>query len=344
MNIRNNIILFSYNGVVESRRTVLLINSITSQIGISEREIKGILISLKNATYALDYKNISIMLKQINELSQKNSIPIGFIDYDISLYQVLKALTKNMKVKLFKNSSSARLFLDPKAFKHDIRILVFDEEEDNSEKLSKELIRYGYTVVIAKNASDYNELMHNHHYDVVVTHSRLNMNLDATDSSKTLGLSKILIANLPVFMDTAVETLISYTGLEAQKSSHAVKRFDIDTTTNIICAVMRFKGELEGSFVLIFPKDTAIIAMESILGEKVNENDLETIMDGVGELCNTITGSTKTILLNKKIKILFDLPKKYTSLKTTLNDIGNNNGIWIDMQLSGKPFYMFLTK
>lgn len=71
MNIRNNIILFSYNGVVESRRTVLLINSITSQIGISEREIKGILISLKNATYALDYKNISIMLKQINELSQK---------------------------------------------------------------------------------------------------------------------------------------------------------------------------------------------------------------------------------------------------------------------------------
>lgn len=53
MNIRNNIILFSYNGVVESRRTVLLINSITSQIGISEREIKGILISLKNATYEI---------------------------------------------------------------------------------------------------------------------------------------------------------------------------------------------------------------------------------------------------------------------------------------------------
>jgi len=344
MNIGSSIVQLSYNGVVESRRTVLLINSITSQIGIPESEIKGILISLKNATYALDYKNITIMLKQINEVSQKNSIPIGFIDYNISLYQVLKALTKNMKVKLFKNSSSASLFLDPKAFKRDIQILVFDEEEDNSEQLSKELIHYGYTVVVANNVSDYNELIHNNHYDVVVTQSRLNMNLDETSLSTKLNLSKKLIANLPVFMDTAVETLISYTGMEAQKSSHAVKRFDIDTTTSIICAVMRFKGDLEGSFVLIFPKDTAIIAMESILGEKVNENDLETIMDGVGELCNTITGSTKTILLDKHIKILFDLPKKYTSMRTTLHDIGNNNGIWIDMQLSGKPFYMFLTK
>ncbi|MBU0721136.1 chemotaxis protein CheX [bacterium] len=345
-NVKNEVIIFSYNGAIQENRTALLANSIISQIDIStDKKFKGILISLKGTTYNEDHKNVAMLVKQLNALIQKINIPIALIDYSVALYQLLKALTKSTKVKLFKNSSAARLFLDAKAFKKGMHILVYDEDEENSKKLSKELVHYGYTVIVAKNAEDYTELIHNKHYDVIVTQSRLNMDLDSSAPHKdALSLSKNLIANLPVFMDTAVETLVSFTGLEAQKSAHSIKRFDIKMTAPVICAVMHFKGDLKGTFVLVFPKDIAITAMESLLGERVNENDMESIMDGVGEFCNTITGSTKTALSGKNVTVIFDLPRKFTSIESTLNDIGNNNGIWIDMQLAGKPFYMFITK
>jgi len=107
---------------------------------------------------------------------------------------------------------------------------------------------------------------------------------------------------------------------------------------------MRFSGDLKGSFVLVFPKGIAITAIESILGETVEGDDMETIMDGVSEFCNIITGNIKTVLSDKDIKVVFNLPKTFTSLQSTLENIGEESGIWIDMQLNGNPFYMFITK
>jgi CheY-specific phosphatase CheX len=107
---------------------------------------------------------------------------------------------------------------------------------------------------------------------------------------------------------------------------------------------MHFKGDLEGYFTLVFPKDIAIIALELLLGEIVEDSDTDTLKDGIGEFCNIITGSTKTAFDKKGITILFDLPKTYDSLSATQGYIGKNNGVWIDMQLAGKAFYMFITK
>lgn len=334
----------SYSGVIQDSRTVLLASSITSEIASAKRKVKVIFISLNSATYT-DNKSVAMMVKQINLLSQKIGVPIALIDYSDPLYQLLKVLTKSTKIKLFKNIRTARLFLDAKSFKKGLSILVYDEDELNSKSLSKELLHFEYTVVVAKNADDYRELMHKKHFDIIITQSTLNADIENAKSSATaLPLSKKLIANLPLFMDTAVETLVSFTGMEAKKSAHSIQRFDINMNTSAICAVMRFRGDLEGSFVLVFPKDIAIITMESLLGEKVDENDTKSLMDGVGEFCNIITGSTKMVLSNKGIKVLFDLPKKYTSLQATLDNIGDFNGIWVDMQLASKPFYMFITK
>jgi CheY-specific phosphatase CheX len=84
--------------------------------------------------------------------------------------------------------------------------------------------------------------------------------------------------------------------------------------------------------------------MESLLGEVVDENDDESLRDGIAELCNIITGSVKTVFSNKNIKVTFELPKTYLSLELASNDIGTNIGVWIDMELEKKPFYMFITK
>ena len=262
------------------------------------------------------------------------------------MYQILYKVAKKSKIKLFININAANLFLDPKTFKQGMRVLVYDKDENNSKQLSKELAKYDYDVIRAKDLKEFQTRMkEDNDHDIVITHSSLNMDYSGKKvTSNTLALSKKLIINLPVFMDTAVETLVSFTGLKAEKSSHGIKSFDTALDRDTICAVMSFEGDMEGFFTLVFPRDIAVLAMESLLGEKVEIDDEETLMDGVGEFCNIITGGIKTVLTNKDIKITFNLPKTYASLKETDGFIGHNNGIWVDMQLAGKPFYMFITK
>jgi CheY-specific phosphatase CheX len=81
-----------------------------------------------------------------------------------------------------------------------------------------------------------------------------------------------------------------------------------------------------------------------LLGEAVDENDNETIQDGVAELCNIITGGSKTLFSKKGVKILFELPQTFLSCKDLSAEVGVNNGVWIHMELDSKPFYMFITK
>ena len=162
--------------------------------------------------------------------------------------------------------------------------------------------------------------------------------------TKTLHLSKKLIINLPVFMDTAVTTLKSFTDLETKKISHEIKKFDVTLEGKYIIAMMPFKGDFNGSFTLIFPNDIAMLTMESLLGEKINPNDFNMLKDGIGEFCNIIMGSIKTALSKDNIKITFELPKTYISLRSVQDTIGEDNGIWVNMLLSKMPFYMFIGK
>ncbi|WP_372998501.1 chemotaxis protein CheX [Sulfurimonas sp.] len=342
----SDLIMVSYNGVIQDRSNRLLESSIISKKDmIKDKKIKGILVSLKGVVYEGDSVILKMLVKRLNILSQNMGISISLIDYSMELYRLFKKEIKNTKIRLFKNINVANLFLDPKAFKEGMCVLVYDDDEQNSKNLSSELSKYGYTVIRAKDSKEFQERMHEEAHDIIITQSALNEKLNSSKSSKNaLRLSKMLISNLPVFMDTAVETLVSFTGLKAEKSAHSIKGFDTSLDVDNICAVMHFKGDLEGFFTLVFPEDIAIIALESLLGETVLLSDVETLKDGVGEFCNIITGSTKTSFANKGIKIIFDLPKTYNSLKATQSYIGENNGVWIDMQLAGKPFYMFITK
>lgn len=342
----SNLMVVNFIGVLNERNMKLLDSSISSkEKRIKDKLIKGVLVSLKGIIYEDNLKNLTIMVKELDKLSENLAVSISLIDYSSELFKTLRKITKNTKIKLFKNKTVASLFLDEKAFKESMCVLVYDEDEENSKKLSAELSKYGYTVIRAKDANEFRERMHEKAHDIIITHSALNEKLSNTVVSKNaLGLSKELIVNLPVFMDTAVETLVSFTGLEAEKSSHSIKGFDTSLDVENICAVMRFKGDLEGFFTLVFPKDIAVIALESLLGEVILFSDEETLRDGVGEFCNIITGSTKTAFDKKDIKVVFDLPKTYNTLKATQDYIGNNNGVWIDMQLAGKAFYMFITK
>lgn len=340
-----NQIILNFTGEIDNNNIKALESAILSKKeDIKIQEKKMILVSLKDLAYKNNLNNLKLMINKIDQFTKSMDVLLGFIDYSTELYSVLKEMSKNTKVKLFKTEEIARIFLEPKSFKKDTSVLVFDEDEKNSKQLYFVLSKNGYNLVRAKTMEEFLEAIKNENYDVIVTKTLLNEISEEQATKTKLSLSKNVIMNLPIFMNKAAETLCSFTGLEAKKVSHSIKNFDITLKKNTISAVMPFKGDLEGYFTLVFPSDIAITALEALLGETVKEEDTETLRDGVGEFCNIITGSAKTEFDTKGIKVLFDLPKTYTSLVDTQNHIGKNNGVWMDMELSGKPFYMFITK
>lgn len=344
--IQNAILILNYDNAIEEAKNTIFANTIANfKTLIEEKQLKGVFISLRNMTYPKETLHLEHLIKLLSKVSQKITVPIAFGDYSKALFHLLQPLSAQTSLKLFQNINTAILFLNPKSFKKDLSILLFEEETTNADKLSIELGKLGYTIIHAKDMEDFKHKASLKNYDMTITQNAFNLSQsEHASTQKSLGLSRELIINLPTFIDTAVNTLVTTTGLEAQKIKHAIMPFNEKISEPSIIAVMKFKGAISGSFFLIFPRDVAIIAIESMLGESINPEDIAVITDGVGEFCNIITGATKATLSNKEVKVLFELPKTYTSLKSATSSVASGNGIWIDMQLNSKPFYMFVAQ
>ena len=344
--IQNSILILSYDNALEESKNTLFANTIASfKALIEEKQIKGIFISLRNMTYTKETLLLEHLVKQLAKAAQKIPVPISLGDYPKALFSLLKPLSAQTSLKLFQNINTAILFFNPKSFKKNLSVLLFEEEPTNADKLSTELGKLGYTIIYAKDMEDFKYKASLKNYDITITQNALNLSQsEHASTKKSLGLSRELIINLPIFIDTAVNTLVTTTGLEAQKIKHAIMPFNEKISEPSIIAVMKFKGAINGSFFLIFPRNVAIIAIESMLGESISPEDIAVITDGVGEFCNIITGAVKATLSNKEVKVLFELPKTYTSLKNAMAHVSSGNGIWIDMQLNAKPFYMFVAQ
>jgi len=346
--IQHSILIFYYNETVFEGRNTILYNTIVGQSSFfKEQGIKGIYISFKNSPYSpMEKENVHLvhLIKQLEKLSQTMKLPVALGDYKKEMFTYLKSISADTSIRLFQNFNIAILFFNPSACKKELSVLLYDEDQNNMDKISSELVKLGYSITFAHDAEDFKRKAIARKYDMIITYTAINQTKSTSSEPKSLGLSKELVMNLPAFIDTAVNSLVTITGLEAQKIKHEIRPFNEKISPQVIIAAMKFKGEISGTFFLVFPRDIALIALEAMLGESVAKDDTAAIVDGVAELCNIITGATKSIFSNKKIKVLFELPKTYLSLQVALSNTFGSNGIWIDMQLNDKPFYMFITK
>lgn len=342
--VRDKIMIISFTNSMRGNNIKLFSNTMQSyKSDIAEKSIKGVFIDISSVVGEANIKDdLALLVKHIVSLNKKLDVRIAIGEYSVKIYKILRALTKNTSILLFKNLNVAKLFFTPKSFKKELRILIFDEEEDNMDKLGKELARFGYTAVRAKDPADFQDQARQHKNDILITCSSLNQSCNA-NASKKLCITRKLVENLPVFMDSAVETMVMLTGLHAKKNFHSIKQFKPYSTRDIVVAMMSFKGDLNGKFILIFPRKLALIAIGAMLGEKIDGESVGEILDGVGEFCNIITGSAKSTLQRKNVKVVFDLPKAYTSIQAVSAIVGQSNGLWIDMQLEDRPFYMFIS-
>lgn len=349
--IKNQIIYINYEDKINDRNNKLLLQDILQfKEDIKNKKFKGIFISLKDLNYALD--DVKQLVHKLNTISKQLHIKIGLGEYKIDLYALLVNETKSTNIKLYKDANIAQLFLNPKSFTKQLKVLIFDDgNEENMEKLSHTLTAYEHIVFYASNGNDFKEKVEKNNIDFAVSQTIINSDeieleseKDKQDKQAKFLLSRGLVSHLSLFIDTAVDSLVTITKLEAKKVSHGIRTFNPKLPEHIIGSTMHFQGELDGDFILIFPKELAIKAIEAMVGGSINKNNVAEIADGIGEFCNIITGSIKTALSKNNIKVLFDLPKTFTSIVQLKNLVSQNRGIWIDMQLSGQPFYIFIVK
>ncbi|MDD3323799.1 MAG: chemotaxis protein CheX [Sulfurospirillaceae bacterium] len=344
--IRNEFLIISAESRLGADKIFKLSNLIMSfKDTIEARKLKGVFVSLKSISLKDKTLELSKLTSTLDKISLDLNTQIIIGDYSKEVFEILKSLTKKTQLKLFQNIDSATLFLNPKSFKTVQKVLLFDEDNENCDKISSELRKINCIIVYAKNLEDFKQKAQDKSHTITLTQNAINLKKsEFQETHKSLSLTKEVILNLPIFVDIAVETLTMVTSKNASKLNHEIRKFNENLPQDCVSSIMCFKGDLQGCFILLFPRQSALFATSAMLNEKVDNASINSAMDAIGELCNIITGSVKAKLSDKNIKVIFELPKTFASLQSAMLNIPQNNGIWITMNLENNPFYIFIAK
>lgn len=155
-------------------------------------------------------------------------------------------------------------------------------------------------------------------------------------------LTKMLISELPSFIDATVTTIAMMTNAKAIKKSVNIQLLSVDNTREQVASSIGFYGEMEGIIVLIFPKSIAKQACKLLVGES-NVSD-EDILDSLAEFVNIIGGRIKVLLSEKKKALTMTLPRTYANIHNLLDVVHDKKGVQVNLSFEGQDFIFFLTR
>ena len=334
--------VFIYPGRIDLKNTI---NTTKDILDVLTKDSKGILISMQKCGSYAKEDEIEAFGKSLKDLQNSIKVDIALIDYSPALFDRIKYITSKYSIKLLNSEDAATLFLNPKSLKEELKILLYEPDQEACTKIKKALAGSKYKLYIAKDNMSYKNIIQLEKIDITISQTMLTpKEVPKGTPGKSLKLSKELVSNLPLFIDTAVETLTTLTALDAQKSKHGIGHFNNSFEDAPLAALMKFSGPFTGTFFLIFPKSIACKTIGAMLGEEIDPEDTEALKDGVGEFCNIITGSIKNKLQGKDLFMTFELPQTYGSIQEIAKTVEKEEGIWIDMLLEKDPFYIFISQ
>jgi len=135
----------------------------------------------------------------------------------------------------------------------------------------------------------------------------------ADSGSNRRVINKVMVTELPRFIDATVATIEMMTNATAIKEAAQVHEIQIENHEDKIASSIGFYGDIDGMVMLIFPKDIAKKACQLLIGEETN--DLEMILDTLAELVNIVGGKIKTLLADQHISVDITLPRTYPGNK-----------------------------
>ncbi len=155
-------------------------------------------------------------------------------------------------------------------------------------------------------------------------------------------LNKVMITELPHFIDAAVATIEMMTNSKAVKDAVQINEINIETKEDKIASSIGFYGDMDGMIILVFPTDIAKKACELLIGEQTD--DMELILDTLAELVNIVGGKLKTLLSDQKINVDITLPRTYPDVDSLLEITEFKKGVQVDLAFDNDKFLFFLTR
>ncbi|MEA1916370.1 MAG: chemotaxis protein CheX [Campylobacterota bacterium] len=155
-------------------------------------------------------------------------------------------------------------------------------------------------------------------------------------------LTKVIVNQLPRFIDATVSTMEMMTNSQAKKTSVNMNMLKVEETTDKIASSIGFYGDIDGMVILIFPKKIAKKACELIIGEETD--DMEYILDALAELGNIVAGKVKSLLKDNRIDVNITLPRTYENIDDLMGVVGSLKGVQVNLSFQEDEFVFFLTR
>jgi len=163
----------------------------------------------------------------------------------------------------------------------------------------------------------------------------------ATKTS-TRALNKVLVNELPRFINATVTTMEMMTNAKAEKQDVKIENLKIDIKEGKLASSIGFYGNIDGMVVLIFPLSIAKKSCELLLGETTD--NVEDILDTLAEFVNIIAGRVKALLGENQISVDITLPRTYENVDDLLATVNDRKGVQVNLGFEGESFTFFLTR
>jgi len=163
-----------------------------------------------------------------------------------------------------------------------------------------------------------------------------------TNNNNKRALNKVLVNELPRFINATVNTMEMMTNAKAEKQDAKVAELLINEPSDKLASSIGFYGNLDGMVILIFPKSIAAKACELLLGDKTE--DIEDILDTLAEFVNIIAGRVKSLLAEQGISVDITLPRTYEDVNELLATVEKRKGVQVNLSFEGEQFTFFLTR
>ena len=164
----------------------------------------------------------------------------------------------------------------------------------------------------------------------------------AASTKNKRPLNKVIVSELPNFIEATVATIEMMTNAEATKEAVNIETIHIDTPDNKIASSIGFYGDIDGMVMLVFPLDIAKKSCELLIGEETD--DVELILDTLAELVNIVGGKIKTLLSDENIHVDITLPRTYKEIDGLMEVAKEKKGVQVDLSFDNDKFLFFLTR
>ena len=179
----------------------------------------------------------------------------------------------------------------------------------------------------------------------ILENKELLSELGASSAASTKNkrpLNKVIVSELPNFIEATVATIEMMTNAEATKEAVNIETIHIDTPDNKIASSIGFYGDIDGMVMLVFPLDIAKKSCELLIGEETD--DVELILDTLAELVNIVGGKIKTLLSDENIHVDITLPRTYKEIDGLMEVAKGKKGVQVDLSFDNDKFLFFLTR